>query len=397
MLKDKIKSYDYTIIAAVGLLSLFGLVMVYSSSMVVAVERHNLESNYFFVRQSIFLIIGFFVTLFFALFPYRLYARNKILISLVLLSILALIGVLLFGEVRGNARSWFDFGPLSLQPSEFIKVSAIIYLSAVYGKKQKYINKFNTGVIPPLVFIFIVCVLTMMQPDYGTAGLIALISSFIIFSSGMNVKNLLKLGGIGFVLLTFAFFLFKDDILSEKRLERFQVLSNPFHEDVIESSGYQLSNAFIAIGGGGIEGLGLGNSIQKLGYLPEPHTDFIMAIIAEELGIFGVSFVLLCLGYIVIKGLIISIRCKDAFGSLLAIGISSMIGIQTFINLGGITGLIPLTGVPLPFISYGGSSFLQLSIAIGILLNVSMHVNYEYKYKKEKTLKKNSNHHHINV
>jgi cell division protein FtsW len=161
------------------------------------------------------------------------------------------------------------------------------------------------------------------------------------------------------------------------RIEAFQ---DPFSSEF----GYHLVNSYLALGAGGLKGLGLGNSVQKLGYLPEAHTDFIMAVIAEELGLFGVCFVLLILGYIVLKGIFIGLKCKDPFGSLLAIGVSSMIGIQSFINLAGISGVIPLTGVPLPFISYGGSSLLQLSMAMGILVNVSMFVNYEEKYKKNK-------------
>jgi cell division protein FtsW len=173
-------------------------------------------------------------------------------------------------------------------------------------------------------------------------------------------------------------------IFSVKRLDRFAVLSDPFA--TAQNAGFHLANSYIAIGSGGINGLGLGRSIQKLGYLPESHTDFIMAIIAEELGIWGVGFVVLLLSYIVLRGIYIALQCKDPFGSLLAIGISSMIGIQSFINLAGVSGVIPLTGVPLPFVSYGGSSLLQLALATGILVNISMFVKYEKKYKNKQDL-----------
>jgi cell division protein FtsW len=162
-------------------------------------------------------------------------------------------------------------------------------------------------------------------------------------------------------------------------MDRFAVLKDPFAD--AKTSGYHLVNSYIAIGSGGINGLGLGKGIEKLGYLPEPHTDFIMAVIAEELGIWGVGFVIILLAFIVLRGFIIATRCKDPFGSLLAIGISSMIGIQAFVNLSGVSGILPLAGVPLPFVSYGGSSIIQLAIAVGILVNVSMFVNYEKKYK----------------
>lgn len=386
MLKKLFKSYDYSLIIAVFLLSVFGLVMVYSASTVWAIQRYGFDSNHFFVRQQIFILAGTAVFLFFAFLPYKIYQSKKALIFIVLLSFASLIGLFPFGTVRGNALSWYDLGPLMLQPSEFVKVAVIIYLSAVYAKKQSYINQFNKGVLPPLVFIILVCFLIALQPDYGTASIIVLISIAIILSSGMNFKSLFKLGLLGMVMALPVLFLLKDKIFTMERIERFQVMFNPFAEEVAEDGGYHLINSFYAIGGGGVNGLGLGQSIQKLGYLPEPHTDFIMAVIAEELGIFGVLFVLLTLGYIVLKGIFVGLKSRDPFGSLLAIGIASMIGIQAFINLAGISGIFPLMGIPLPFVSYGGSSFIQLSIAMGILVNVSMFVNYERKYKLKETM-----------
>lgn len=381
MLKKVLKSYDYSLIIVVILLSIFGLVMIYSASMVTAIQRYGFESDHFFVRQRIFLLGGLVVFLFFAIVPYKLYLNNKVLVPIFLLSLISLVGVLKFGTIAGNARSWFEFGPIRLQPSEFVKVAVIVYLAAVYAKKQQYINQFNKGVLPPLVFIILVSFLIAEQPDYGTVAIILLISGTIIISSGMNFKSILKLGALGGVMSIPLVLFLSDKIFSETRLDRFKVLLDPFAEGFAEESGYHLINSFYAIGGGGMDGLGLGQSIQKLGYLPEPHTDFIMAVISEELGVFGVGFVLLSLSYIVLKGIFIGLKGKDPFGSLLAIGIASMIGIQTFINLAGISGIFPLMGIPLPFVSYGGSSLLQLSIAMGILVNVSMFVNYEEKYK----------------
>ncbi len=167
---------------------------------------------------------------------------------------------------------------------------------------------------------------------------------------------------IGLIIVVPFIIALQDQLFSEKRMARFTVLNDPFSDE--ERDGYHLANSYIAIGLGGVNGLGLGKSIQKLGYLPDSHTDFIMAVIAEELGFGELALSLFTLGYIVLRGIYLGLRCKDPFGSLLAIGISSMIGIQSFINLAGISGVIPLTGVPLPFISYGGSSLLQLAIAI---------------------------------
>ncbi len=379
MLKKILKSYDYTLIIAIILLALFGLVMVYSASMASSVQRYHVPSDYFYQKQKLYLIASGIIFIFLALFPYKIMRSTKFLLPMVGISILGLLGLFVFGEVRGNAQSWYDFGVISIQPAEFVKISLIIYLSAVYAKKQTYINKFNHGVLPPLAYLVIVLGLIAVQPDFGTALIIGLIAGSIIISSGMNIKTITKLLLLGMILLSPVFLVMQDEIFSEKRLERFEVLNDPFKDEL--DSGFHLANSYIAIGSGGVNGLGLGKSIQKLGYLPESHTDFIMAVIAEELGVWGVSFVIITLGYIVLRGIYLGLRCKDPFGSLLAIGISSMIGIQSFINLAGVSGVIPLTGVPLPFVSYGGSSLLQLAIATGILVNVSMFVKYDSKYK----------------
>ncbi|MEC1520994.1 FtsW/RodA/SpoVE family cell cycle protein [Neobacillus niacini] len=394
MLKKILKSYDFSLIIAIILLSLFGLVMVYSASMASAVQRYHVPSDYFYQKQKLYLCVSGLIFLLIALFPYKIMKSTRFLLPMVGLSILGLLGLFVFGQVRGNAQSWYDFGFISIQPAEFVKISLIIYLSAVYAKKQAYINKFNHGVLPPLAYLVIVLGLIAFQPDFGTALIIGLIAGTIILSSGMNIKNITKLILLGMILISPVFLVLQDEIFSEKRLERFEVLSNPFEDEL--DSGFHLANSYIAIGSGGINGLGLGKSVQKLGYLPESHTDFIMAVIAEELGVWGVSFVILTLGYIVLRGIYLGLRCKDPFGSLLAIGISSMIGIQSFINLAGVSGIMPLTGVPLPFVSYGGSSLLQLAIAAGILVNVSMFVKYENKYK-QKHLEKNNNHQDGNV
>ncbi|MCH6265750.1 MULTISPECIES: putative lipid II flippase FtsW [Neobacillus] len=382
MVKKILKSYDYSLIIAIILLCTFGLIMIYSSSMAWAVQRYDVPSDYFYQKQKMWLLLFAFIFLFTAIIPYKIMKFTQVMVFIVLTSLITLLGLFVFGTVAGGAQSWYQIGGFKFQPSEFVKLAIIIYLAAVYSKKQDYINQFNKGVLPPIFFLFIVCVLIALQPDYGTASIIALIAGMIIFSSGMNYKTIGKLLVMAIIIILPLFIAAKGFIFSEKRLERFSSWGDPFAD--AQNAGFHLANSFIAIGQGGINGLGLGKSIQKLGYLPESHTDFIMAVIAEELGIWGVGFVILLLAYIVLRGIYIGLQCKDPFGSLLAIGISSMIGIQTFINLGGISGVIPLTGVPLPFISYGGSSLLMLAAAMGILVNVSMFVKYEKKYKTKK-------------
>lgn len=396
MLKKVFKSYDYTLIFAVILLCLFGLVMVYSASMVIAVTRYEYPSDFFYQKQKISLLIAMLFFIFTLIVPYKVYAHPKILMTIVFGSVTMLFLVFVMGHTAGNAQSWIRLGSLGMQPSEFTKLSVILYLAAVYAKKQSYLDQFDKGVLPPILITIFICILVVIQPDFGTAFIIFLIGFSMIVSSGIGKKSFIKLGGLTviFAIVAIPFILLlSDNIFSDERMSRIMDYTNPFKHE--ETDGYQLTNAYIAIGSGGLKGLGLGEGVQKYGYLPESHTDFIMAVVAEELGLFGVIFVLLLLSFIVLKGFLIARKCDDSFGSLLAIGISSMIGIQSFINLGGVTGIIPITGVPLPFISYGGSSLLLLLISMGILINISMRVNYRAKFMnkeaKKTSLKKFNN------
>jgi cell division protein FtsW len=386
MVKKILKSYDYSLILAVVLLCAFGLVMVYSSSMITAVARYEVEADYFFQRQKLALIAGSLAFIVMMIFPYRAFLTSGMLKLIVFGSIGLLVSLFFIGHVAGNAQSWIRLGGMNLQPGEFVKLSVIIYLAAVYDKKQSYIDEFGRGVLPPLIFTGIICFFVIIQPDFGTAFIIGMIAICMILCSGMAIKSIGKLISLVllFGILMSPIIMFKaDQIFSKERLSRFTGFADPFaHEG---GAGYQLVNSFYAIGSGGLTGLGLGQSVQKYGYLPESHTDFIMAVIAEELGIFGVMFVLILLSFIVLKGFSIARKCQDPFGTLLAVGISSMIAIQAMINLGGLTGLIPITGVPLPFISYGGSSILLLLISMGLLVNVSMFTTYRETYQKPTT------------
>jgi cell division protein FtsW len=388
MEKKKWKSYDYSLIITIVLLSLFGLVMIFSASMVSTIQWYEVESDYFFKKQRFIMLTSLVIFVFFAMAPYRWWSQKFILIPIMLCSIGVLGGLLVYGHVAGNAQSWINIGPIRIQPSEFVKTIVIIYLSATYAKKQSYINDFNRAIAPPLVYLVIVLFLIIKQPDFGTAAIIGLIAMMIIFTSGVSYKMIARFIGIGVIGIVLIV-LFKDLFFTDEQLSRFTTRSNPFEE--MQDSGYHLVNSYIAIGSGGVNGLGLGKGVQKLGYLPESHTDFIMAVIAEELGLWGVAFVILSLAFIVFRGLLIGMRSTDAFGSLMAIGVSSMIGIQAFINLGGISGVIPLTGVPLPFVSYGGSSFLQLSVAVGILVNISKYAYSESKNNTNQSKAENSN------
>lgn len=387
MLKKVMKSYDYSLIFAIFLLCTFGLIMIYSSSMITAAAYYNVSGDFFFKKQLSALFISTIAFLMMMIIPYRAYLSNKFLKLVFFGSIIMLLLLFVFGHVGNGAQSWYKLLGRGFQPGEFVKLSVILYLAAIYEKKQSYLNiEFGRGALPPVLFTCTIIVLVILQPDIGTAFIITMIATAMIVCSGMNAKSMMKLVVMAFgflIVLSPLIILNAQKIFNKARLSRFEAFTDPFSVEM--GSGYQLVNSYIAIGSGGLSGLGLGESVQKYGYLPESHTDFIMAVIAEELGIFGVSFVLILLAFIVLKGLYIARKCEDAFGSLIAIGVSSMIAIQTGVNLGGLTGLIPITGVTLPFISYGGSSLLLLMMSMGILVNVSMFVNY--RQNKEERLR----------
>ncbi len=257
MLKKMLKSYDYSLIFAIVLLCGFGLVMVYSSSMITAVSRYGVSSNFFFMRQLFALIAGGALFILMALFPYKALAHQKFQKGILLVSVLALISLFVFGHVAGNAQSWFKIGGMSIQPGEFVKLVVILYLAAVYAKKQSYIDHLLTGVAPPVVMTLIICGLIAMQPDFGTAMIIGLIATCMILCSGFSGKTLVRLvilGGIVFILVSPIIYLNQDKILTEGRLARFESLEDPFK--YANSSGLQVINSYYAISSGGIFGLG---------------------------------------------------------------------------------------------------------------------------------------------
>ncbi|MQR88597.1 cell division protein FtsW [Bacillus megaterium] len=384
MFKKILKCYDYTFIAALIVLSLIGLIMVYSASMVTAISRYGVSGDYFYKKQKLALIAGFILFTLAAIVPYKIYQEKAVLKFLLGVAISLLILVLAFGHTAGNAQSWFKIGPIAIQPLEITKLTLIIYLAAVFANKQEYINDLKRSIFPPMVVVLFICFLIILQPDYGGALLILGTVSAIVLCSGISKKSILKISLLGLIgtLVMLAVLLVTgnmDLLFSPGRLARFTGFLHPFENQ--QDDGYQLVNSYVAIGNGGILGMGLGQGIQKTGYLPESHTDFIIAIVAEELGFWGVLLVLGLLFFIIFKGLKTAIKCRDAFGALLAIGISVMIAVQVFVNLGAVTGLLPITGVTLPFISFGGSSLTLLMLAAGILTNVSMFNTYAQTFK----------------
>lgn len=365
---NRLKSYDFLLIILPILLAGFGIVMIYSASMVSAV-MNGFESTYYVVKQAQWFILGLIAFGIGLIIPYQKY--QKLVIPLIIVSLASLVFVPFFGKTAFNAtRTVMVFG-LNIQPSEFVKLIIIIYLASVYSKKQAYINNFFKGVFPPLILSLIMVGLIVMQPDIGTATIILAIIATIIISSGIQFKHILFLGTLGAGMIT----LLLPWLTTETRIKRFTGAYYPFEDP--DSAGYHLIQSYLAIGGGGVKGEGLGQSIQKLGYLWGAHTDFIMSVIAEELGIAGVVIVIGLLVIITLRGLYFARKCKDSFGTLVAIGISSMIGFQAIVNLGAISGVFPITGITLPFISYGGSSLLIVMASMGILNNIARQVKIE--------------------
>ncbi|WP_186577590.1 putative lipid II flippase FtsW [Aquibacillus kalidii] len=372
-MKQKWKTFDFILVFTPILLVCFGIIMIYSASMVTSVLDDK-PATFYMMKQLMWFGIGMIGFLFCCFFNYRFY--QKIMKFIIFALIVLLIAVLIFSESINGSRSWLQFGGVSLQPSEFVKLGLIMYLASIYSKKQDYIEDFSKAVLPPLVMTAFLLGLIVLQPDIGTASIIFLIACSVIFSAGIKFKHLSILMIIGIVIILLG----ATQMVTPERISRFTGAYQPFDDP--DADGYHLIQSYIAIGTGGITGQGLGQGVQKLGYLSEPHTDFIMAVIAEELGFIGAILVIGMLALIVLRGIYISRLCEDNFGALLAIGISSMIGIQTFINLGAISGLLPITGVPLPFVSYGGSSLLVLLISVGILNNIARRVKSQTMNKE---------------
>ena len=372
------KKVDYLLVLAVVFLCLFGLIMVFSASYPLAILDLN-PPRYFFTKQLQFFGIGLVLFTLACIFPFRVYGKMSPIF--VVLSIILLVAVLIpgIGVERNYSQRWLQIGSFILQPTEAVKLAMIIYFAYIYAKKQESIDHFWKGVMPPLFILGLVFILILKQPDLGTATIILLPCGFILFCSGARKIHLVLLGSIaigGIIFLA---------VTSPYRLERLFSFHNPFADP--NGNGYQLVNSYYAISSGGFWGRGLGNSIQKLGYLPEAHTDFIMSIIMEELGIIGLLIVICFYIFIMYRGMRIAQYSTQPFPKLLAIGLTFQMIVQAIFNLGAVSGLLPITGVPLPFISYGGSSLVMMLITSGILVNLSRYTNKVENKKKNPVLR----------
>ena len=376
-----IKYIDKPLLITTIIFFIFGLVMIFSASNVIAYMAHEVSASYYFIRQAIFLIMGLVLSLIMIRVPTKTYG---ILSWFLLIAFsISLVVLLIFIAPKNEARSWFKIGPISIQPSEFIKIITIVWLSYYYEIKQKHLNTYTTSLAPIFVCAFI-ALLIFLQPDLGTTILYCAVVAAIFFAVPIDKEIKKKTVYLAIGLVVFAGVVFISTgtkLLQQRQLERFDIF-RPC--DKLLTTGNQVCNSYIAINNGGLTGTGLGNSTQKYLYLPEPYTDFIFAVIVEELGLVtGIIIILLYL-FIIYRILWIGRASPTNRGATMCYGIAVYIFLHVAINLMGMFGLMPLTGVPLPFLSYGGSFTICLIAALTIVQRVSVEngLNRE-KEKKE--------------
>ncbi len=341
--------------------------MVYSASAVWA--DYKFQDTFFFAkRQLLFAVLGV-IAMFFIMnidyWTWRTWAKLLIIVCFFLLIVVLIPGI---GMERNGSRSWIGVGAFSVQPSEFMKLAMIAFLAKYLSENQKKITSFKKGLVPSLGLVFLAFGMIMLQPDLGTGTVMVGTCIVMIYVAGARISHFVGLGlvgVVGFVALVLS---------APYRIKRITSFLNPWEDPL--GSGFQIIQSLYAIGPGGLLGLGLGQSRQKFFYLPEPQTDFIFAILAEELGFIGGSLVVLLFALLLWRGIRIALGAPDLFGSFLAVGIIAMIAIQVIINVGVVTGLMPVTGITLPFLSYGGSSLTLMLLAVGVLLNVSRYAKY---------------------
>lgn len=361
----KLKYLDKTLLIITIPLFILGLIMIFSASNITAYRYHDVSTYHYFIRQSIFLSVGLVLFIIMIIFNTETYCKVSHL--LMLGGIAALVGVLVYGSIKKGVQGWFVIGPFTIQPSEFIKVITIVYLAEYYGKHQETITSWVKSLFPIGITILIAG-LIFIQPDLGTAIIYVGIVAAIFFSAPISKKIKGKIFFLGLILIIVALIGGKS-LLKEHQLERLNV-KNPC--DRILKDGSQVCNCYIAINNGGLTGVGLGNSTQKYLYLPEPYTDFIYAIIVEELGlIVGVGLILVYI-LIMFRILVIGRKSPTNKGAILCYGVAIYLFLHVAVNLLGIMGIIPLTGVPLPFMSYGGSFTISLIAALTMVQRVSI-------------------------
>jgi cell division protein FtsW len=358
---------DRVLFLATILLVGLSIVMVYSASALVALERYQ-EPYRFLTKQLLWATLGVAFLGIVMRVDYRHYRNPVFVWSALALVTLALIAVL-FSPPHNNAHRWFGVGGLGIQPSEPAKLAAIFFIAALLERRMHRINDLRYALLPIGIVVAGLVGLIVVEPDFGTAMTLAIIAAAMVFAAGLNYTYIV---GTALAALPVVAILVMGSAYRRRRVLTFL---NPWEDPL--GDGFQIIQSFIAVGTGGVAGRGLMNGVQKLFYLPEPHTDFIYAVISEELGLIGATLVLMCFCVITWRGLRIALLAPDAFGALLAVGLTTMIVVQAFVNMSVVLGLMPTKGIPLPFVSAGGSSLLINLLGMGVLLNISQHASSE--------------------
>ncbi len=355
---------DLWLFAVVVALCSVGVVMVYSASAIIAADRFH--DPFFFLKKQFFWAVLGVACLWAALrVDYR--RLERLVVPLLVASFVLLVLVLVppFGQEINGTRRWFRGGPVSFQPVELAKFSLVLYLAAFLARRQALMSSFGQGLVPPLLVAGLMAGLTILQPDLGNSLALIILTLALAYLAGARVTHMLAIGAAALPVVGL--------LIAWKpyRWRRMLAFLNPWDDP--QGSGFQIIQSFLALGSGGWFGLGLGESKQKLFYLPEPYTDFIFAIIGEELGLVGAALVVSLFAVLIWRGLRIGLRAPDAFGAYLALGLTIMLATQTVVNLGVVTGALPTKGLPLPFVSFGGSALLMTMFSAGVLLNISQH------------------------
>jgi len=355
--------FDRILFLATLLLVSVGIVMVYSASAVLALERFQ-QPYLFLTKQALWTVLGLAVMAVAMRIDYRLYRNEPLVWTALGIVAVLLVAVLLAPAVNGSRR-WVGLGGLGIQPSEAAKVAAVLFIALMLERRMHRIDEVTYSLLPIALVVGPLVALILLEPDFGTSMSIVLVATVMIFAAGIDWRYL-----AGTVLLAIPA-VYVVLVSAPYRRRRLMAFWDPWADPL--GDGFHVIQSLIAVGTGGVFGKGLMAGVQKLFYLPEPHTDFIYAVISEELGLAGATAVVVCFGVIAWRGLRIALRAPDTFGALLALGLTTMIAVQAFVNISVVLGLLPTKGIPLPLVSFGGSSLIVNLLGMGILMNISQH------------------------
>ncbi len=362
----KLKSDRVLFMATIGLVCL-SIVMVWSASAVVAMERYQ-QPYMFLTKQLMWATMGLAVLWVAMGIDYRRYKEPRFIWACLGFVALCLVAVL-FSPPVNNARRWFSVGGLGIQPSEIAKLASIFFIASMLDRRMHRINEIGYSLLPIGLVVGLLIALILLEPDFGTSMSLALIAGVMVFAAGLSYMYVVV---AGLMLVPLAGVIMFG---AEYRRRRLFAFLDPWDDP--RGAGFQLIQSLIAVGTGGVAGKGLMQGVQKLFFLPEPHSDFIYAVISEELGLIGATVVLICFCVITWRGLRIASHAPDTFGAFVALGLTTMISVQALVNISVVLGLMPTKGIPLPFVSAGGSSLIINLLGMGVLLNVSRHASSE--------------------